>query len=317
MNATIAGTELKKLATKFYNTKIVGLTGTPYHANGVPLCDNIIEPFKPQYFIDRGYLAKLKSMQALSVDNSKLKKSASTGDFTQQSIDDVTDDVFDKNVVGVTSDVLVGKTLVFAASIAHCDKLSKAYQSAGFEVLTLHSKQDNPRQILQDYKDGKAQVLVSVDMIGFGTDLPDVMTGVIARPIASKSLWRQVVGRLLRTAPHKQEALLLDCGGNLKRLGNPLVPVKPPLERTEKSKAECKECGYQKAPYLKSFEQNFNAITRVYKCAACGDKFEKQSELETVSCESCNRYYLSIDVIIQDGNEVLNCECGHTTVINV
>ena len=118
---------IKKLVTKFYNSKVVLLTATPFHADGTPLTDNIIQPFKPQYFIDRGYLAKLKPMQALTVDESKLKKSISTGDFTQKSIDEVTDSVFDMNVIDATADAIVGKTLVFAASIAHCDKLSKAY----------------------------------------------------------------------------------------------------------------------------------------------------------------------------------------------
>jgi hypothetical protein len=137
----------------------------------------------------------------------------------------------------------------------------------------------------------------------------------VARPVGSKSLWRQIVGRLLRTAPGKQEALLLDCGGNLKRLGNPLAPVKPPVERKEKAKPSCRACGYPKVPYLKRFEQNFNVINRIYKCAACGDEFEKESDLETVACESCDRYYLSTDVAIRDGKEILDCECGHPTMV--
>jgi len=304
---------IKSLVSKFYNSKVVLLTATPFHADGKPLGDNIIQPFKPQYFIDRGYLAKLKPMQALTVDNSKLKKSASTGDFTQQSIDEVTDSVFDMNVIDATADALVGKTLVFAASIAHCDKLAIAYKGAGFEVLTLHSKVDNPSQVLQDFRDDKAQILVSVDMIGFGTDLPDVMTGVIARPINSKSLWRQMVGRILR--PGKKEALLLDCAGNLKRLGNPLADVRPSKKRTVIDKASCHDCGYEKAPYLKSFNQNFDVITRLYKCAACGSENQKQMEVETVECEACNRFHLSTDTVIHHGKEILKCECSHVTTV--
>ncbi|MCK5190654.1 MAG: hypothetical protein KAR12_11435, partial [Methylococcales bacterium] len=164
-----------------------------------------------------------------------------------------------------------------------------------------------------DFRDGKAQILVSVDMIGFGTDLPDVKTGVIARPINSKSLWRQMVGRILR--PGKPEALLLDCGGNLKRLGNPLADVKPSKKKSQTDKPSCHECSYEKAPYLKSLNQNFDVITRLYKCAVCGHEHEKQMEVETVECECCNRFYLTTDTVIHHGKEILKCACSHITVI--
>lgn len=296
--------------------KHVGLSATPYYADGTPLPAKIIEPFDVRYFIDKKYLATLKCLQTVLVDDKRLKRS-STGDFTEKSIDEITkDDVFNRNIIDATKDSIVGQALVFAANISHCEKLAKAYVNAGFKVLVMHSDMKDPQQALQDFKDNKAQLLITVNQVSFGTDVPAVETGIVARPIGSKSLWRQVVGRLLRTAPGKKGALLLDCGGNLKRLGNPLTKARPPEERTLILKPECKECGYPKAPYLKGFSQNFDIITRIYKCASCGFEEESQTEVDTVPCDKCNRYYLSTDCIIHNGSEVLRCACGHTTIVN-
>ena len=278
---------IAKLIAKLLG-KHVGLTATPYYADGTPLPAKIIEPFDIQYFINKGYLAPIKCLQAVLVDDTRLKRSVA-GDFTQKSVDDVTSsDIFNQNIIDATKDKITGQTLVFAANINHCEKLANGYRDAGFEVLTMHSQDDNAQDSLQAFRDGKAQILCAVSMVSFGTDVPNVETGIVARPIGSKSLWRQIVGRLLRPAPGKKQALLLDCGGNLKRLGNPLAKAKPPEERKEKIKPSCKECGYPKAPYLKSFSQDFNQIARLYRCASCGDEFEKTAEIDTVSCEKCS-----------------------------
>lgn len=304
---------IKKLIARLPG-KHVGLTATAYYADGTPLEGKILEPFDIRYFIDKKYLAPLKCMQTVLVDDERLKRS-STGDFTQQSIDEVTkDDIFNRNVIDATRDVIKGQTLVFAANIAHCEKLGKAYADAGFTVLTMHSDMKDPQASLQDFKDNKAQLLVTVNQVSFGTDVPAVETGVVARPIGSKSLWRQIVGRLLRTAPGKKQALLLDCGGNLKRLGNPLAKAKPP-EDHDLHRSKCPECDYPKPLYLKSFTRNFDQISRLYKCSACGYEDETEAELDTVSCDKCSRYYLSTDTRISGSTEVLKCDCGHTTII--
>jgi len=255
-------------------------------------------------------------MQTVLVNESKLKKSVN-GDFTERSINDVTkDDVFNRNIIDSTKDAIQGQTLVFAANIAHCEKLAAGYADAGFKVLTMHSNMKKPLEALEAFKAKEAQLLVTVNQVSFGTDIPSVETGIIARPIGSKSLYRQITGRLLRTAPDKDGALLLDCGGNLKRLGNPLTKARPPEERDIKAKAKCSECGYQKAPYLKAFNQSFNLITRLYCCASCGYEHEAELEIDAVECEACNQYHLTTDLIIQDDKEVLKCECSHVSIIN-
>jgi len=308
---------IKQLIPKLNCGRVIGLTGTPFQSDGTPLEGaRIIEPFDINWFIEQGYLSKLKCMQSVLIDDCKLKKSTGESGFTQNSVDEITrDDIFNQGIISATKNKIIGQTIVFAASIIHCEKLAEGYRDAGFKVLTMHSNLDDSLEQLAKFKAGEAQLLITVNMVSFGTDVPEVITAVIARPIGSKSLYRQIVGRILRTAPDKTEALLLDCGGNIRRLGHPLARVQPPEEREYKSEPKCAECEHPKAPYLFSFKQDFDLITRIYKCAVCGAITEAEKELGTVKCDDCDRYHLSSSTTLRGNTEILKCDCGCVTVI--
>lgn len=102
-----------------------------------------------------------------------------------------------------------GQTIVFAVSIVHAIVLSKLFNSAGvaadyvisnvkdaFTGVTV-SREDNERK-LQDYRDGKLQVLINVNILTEGVDLPQTKTVFLTRPTVSKILMTQMVGRALR-----------------------------------------------------------------------------------------------------------------------
>jgi len=308
---------IKQLIPKLNCGRVIGLTGTAFEADGTPLEGaRIIEPFDINWFIEQGYLSKLKCMQSVLIDDRKLKKSTGESGFTQDSVNEVTrDDIFNQGVIDATKDKIVGQAIVFAASIVHCERLAGGYRDAGFKVLTMHSSLDDSLDQLAKFKAGEAQLLVTVNQVSFGTDLPNTQTIVIARPIGSKSLYRQIVGRVLRTAPDKVEALLLDCGSNIRRLFHPLARVRPPEEREFKSKPKCAECEHPKAPYLFGFKQDFDLITRVYKCAVCGAITEAEKELDTVKCDDCDRYHLGSATTLRGDTEILKCDCGCVTVV--
>ena len=102
-----------------------------------------------------------------------------------------------------------GQTIVFAVNIAHAIVLSKLFNNAGVAAdyiissvkdavtgVTI-SREDNERK-LQDYRDGKLQVLINVNILTEGVDLPQTKTVFLARPTVSKILMTQMVGRALR-----------------------------------------------------------------------------------------------------------------------
>ena len=102
-----------------------------------------------------------------------------------------------------------GQTIVFAVNINHAIALNKLFGKAGVksdyivsdirDAITgvIISREDNERK-LQQYRDGKLQVLINVNILTEGVDLPQTKTVFLARPTVSKILMTQMVGRALR-----------------------------------------------------------------------------------------------------------------------
>ena len=102
-----------------------------------------------------------------------------------------------------------GQTIVFAVNIMHAIALSKLFTKAGIKSdyivsdirdkitgVTI-SRKDNERK-LQQYRDGELQVLINVNILTEGVDLPQTKTVFLSRPTVSKILMTQMIGRALR-----------------------------------------------------------------------------------------------------------------------
>ena len=102
-----------------------------------------------------------------------------------------------------------GQTIVFAVNVVHAIALAKLFNQAGicaeYVVSDIRdsitgvtiSREDNERKI-EDYRNGKVQVLVNVNILTEGVDLPQTKTVFLARPTVSAILMTQMVGRALR-----------------------------------------------------------------------------------------------------------------------
>src|SRR5680860_656704 len=93
-----------------------------------------------------------------------------------------------------------GKTLVFATTREHADRLGYLFEDAGLPVKVLHSgTSGSSAEVLKWFREQqKPVVLVSVGMLTEGVDLPDAHTAFLARPTTSRILLRQMIGRVLR-----------------------------------------------------------------------------------------------------------------------
>ena len=102
-----------------------------------------------------------------------------------------------------------GKTIVFTVSIDHAIALTKLFNNAGIKAeyivssikdmgtgVTI-SQKENERKI-EAYRNGDVQVLVNVNILTEGIDLPQTKTVFLARPTVSTVLMTQMVGRALR-----------------------------------------------------------------------------------------------------------------------
>lgn len=102
-----------------------------------------------------------------------------------------------------------GQTILFAVNVVHAIQLTTLFKKAGvsadFIVSSVKdaltgvtiSREDNERK-LNEYRDGKLQVLINVNILTEGVDLPKTKTVFLARPTVSSILMTQMVGRALR-----------------------------------------------------------------------------------------------------------------------
>jgi hypothetical protein len=95
---------------------------------------------------------------------------------------------------------LYGKTIIFALNAIHCDSLNEALKKRGIKsgyVYTLISDAENQKTI-DDFRNGKLDVLININMLTEGSDIPDIQTVFLTRPTTSDVLLMQMVGRGMR-----------------------------------------------------------------------------------------------------------------------
>jgi len=102
-----------------------------------------------------------------------------------------------------------GQTIVFAVNVVHAIALAKLFNNAGvaadYIVSDIRdmvtgvriSSEDNERKLKQ-FQEGELKVLVNVNILTEGVDLPQTKTVFLARPTVSTILMTQMIGRALR-----------------------------------------------------------------------------------------------------------------------
>lgn len=113
--------------------------------------------------------------------------------------------------------------IAFCASVAHAEHVAASFQAAGFSAASIDGGMDSDlrAQHVADLGAGRLQVLTSCDIISEGVDIPVVSAAILLRPTQSLGLYLQQVGRVLRPAPGKRRAVILDHVGNCFRHGLP------------------------------------------------------------------------------------------------
>jgi superfamily II DNA or RNA helicase len=102
-----------------------------------------------------------------------------------------------------------GKTVVFAINVAHAALLAGRFREAGVRADYVASyRPDDDRDdsevardnkaITQRFRAGELDVLVNVQLLTEGVDIPEIQTVFLTRPTHSEILMRQMVGRALR-----------------------------------------------------------------------------------------------------------------------
>lgn len=95
-----------------------------------------------------------------------------------------------------------GKTIIFALNAIHCIALYDAFKAKGIRVGFVYSRQDDNAEIIERFKNNNRpdgiDVLININILTEGSDIPDIQTVFLTRPTTSDVLLMQMVGRGMR-----------------------------------------------------------------------------------------------------------------------
>jgi superfamily II DNA or RNA helicase len=234
------------------NTRVLGLTATPWRLDGSGLGDLFAEMVvvcQPRYLIERtpAVLVSPRVFAPVTPDLGGVK--VDKGDFEQAAIQKLMATVASVDeIIRNWRRYADGRlTVAFAAGVAHSLMIRDAFRAAGVAAEhidgTTHPMERE--RILADLAAGRVQVVCNADVLCEGWDCPQVSCAVLARPTQSLSLYLQQVGRVLRAAPGKDDAIVLDHAGNWSRFGMPTDDREWDLagrKKREKNAAPVKTC---------------------------------------------------------------------------
>lgn len=113
------------------------------------------------------------------------------------------------------------RAIAFCCSIDHASHVAASFNAAGISAATLLGNTTDRDAVVAAFDAGSVQILVTVDVVSEGFDIPAASCAVLLRPTQSLGLYLQQVGRVLRPAPGKAAAIVLDHVSNVHRHGFP------------------------------------------------------------------------------------------------
>jgi DNA repair protein RadD len=264
----------------------IGLTATPWARGMARMWDALLTPVRMQALIDAGYLSPFRVFAPAEPDLSKITVRA--GDYAEDQLSVVMSEP--KLIADVVATWLkLGEdrpTLCFAVDRAHARKLQGEFEAAGIPsaYVDAYTERHDRDAIRRAFHDGRVKVVVNVGVLTTGVDW-DVRCLILARPTRSEILFVQIVGRALRTAPGKADALILDHSSSTQTLGmvtdihhdalDDGSPRKGATQRKERPTPLPKKC--PKCTYLKQ--------AGIHECPSCGFAPERQSLIEAEAGE--------------------------------
>ena len=218
---------IKNLRSKVGEFRLLGLTATPFRtaedekgllAKVFP--DDIVYKIDLRTLISRGILSEpifeevrtefdmTRYLDDEQLDNLQYFDIESIGRGTAQTIAE--NDQRNWSIVNryINDKNRYKQTIIFALNVFNAIALNKLFQEAGIKAdfvisavkdmatgITL--KKDNP-VIIHRFRKGELDVLINVNILTEGTDIPNVQSIFLARPTISPILMTQMIGRGLR-----------------------------------------------------------------------------------------------------------------------
>ena len=225
----------RALWERWPKAKFLGLTATPCRMDGTAftdLFDVLLQSKDIQWFIKEGWLSDFEYVSVLpdSEEMRKvrgLKKRGADGDYQTKEMAMVMDcpESIEHLYNTYISYTRGKKGIVYAIDRAHAQHIAEYYTEKGVKACWIEAKtpaKDRER-LVREYREGRMDVIVNVDIFSEGFDCPEVEFIQLARPTLSLAKYLQQVGRGMRVSAGKPHVLILDQVGLYQTFGLPTV----------------------------------------------------------------------------------------------
>ena len=222
----------QKIIKAFPNAHLLGVTATPCRLSGEGFTgtfEKLILSPSVKYFINEGYLCQYDYYSVAKSSFIKKEidgiKKFSNGDYAEQEMERVcNNDRIRAQVVETYLNYANGKKgIVYTINKSHNRKLCEEFCKNGVKTVAMDSStpKDIREKNIEDFKNGKIQIICNVNLFTEGFDCPDIEFVQLARPTKSLTLYLQQVGRGLRISENKGKTLFLDNVGLYYKFGFP------------------------------------------------------------------------------------------------
>lgn len=289
--------------------RVIGLTATPYRMGIGSICheDHILNEVCYSAnlgdLIRDGYLSDIRTIRGeADIDLQGVKKTG--GEFN---LKDLATRVDRADVIGQAVKHLVQSVrrterksvILFCIDVEHCKHVSEELRKYGIEAPYILGSTPNKQRdkLVEDFKAGRYQYLVSVNVFFEGFNAKRVDCVAMLRPTQSKGLWVQAVGRGLRLYPDKDYCLVLDYGDNINRHGPidldgdgevKLATCEGCLNEFSRAVKCCPSCGWEIPPVQREmFEQAEERERQLHEARAAEGELLNQARWLKVDGAVC------------------------------
>jgi len=221
---------------------IFGLSASPYrldsgmlHEGKNALFDGIAYSVDIKKLINDGYLVNVISKGGIKkIDLAGVKIQA--GDYAPGELAHAADSP-ELIKAAVNEIVECGNDrkawLVFCSGVEHAEHVANAVKQHGIdcEVITGDTQKEKRDDVISKFKNGKLRSIANVGVMTTGINIPRCDLIALLTSTRSTGKYIQMVGRSMRPYPEKENALLLDYGGNVVEHG-PIDAVDPVKRKT-------------------------------------------------------------------------------------
>lgn len=292
---------------------VIGLTGTPCDGRGCGLgahFDSMVIAANYSELIKSGRLVDVPEKCCFSPSRPDLDgaKVGVDGDYQKTWLSARMDtDKLVGDVVEYWQKLAQGRpTLVCCVDKQHTAHVCESFRESGIkaEYVIDDTPERERQEIFRRTERGENTVIVNCATLTRGFDLPCISCLVLAKPTKRLRTYLQMVGRVLRAAPGKQDALIIDHSGAIWRHGWPTddrdwaldadVTVEELAEKSDKPRQEVERFCPQCACLMK-----FSQV-----CPNCGYKKPlKSQQAQTVDGRLVNVKRASIKKANPDANQ--------------